>query len=546
MADFSARVWNACGYVRLSREDGDKEESNSVTGQKDLIRDFLSRHQDMRECCMKVDDGFTGSNFDRPGFKEMMEEVKAGRINCIVVKDLSRFGREHLDAGEYIERIFPFMGVRFIAINDHYDSLHRNPESDDIIIPFKNMVNEAYCRDTSIKVRSLLEIKRSRGDFIGSSAPYGYKKDPEDHHKLVADTYAADVVRDIFRWKINGLGIYDIAARLNERGVPTPMEYKKQQGVHYDTPFRVKKESGWEPRVVLRILQNPVYIGTLEQGRVTTPSYKVKRIVHKPRAEWAIVENCHEAIVEPLDYEIVQKILKLDTRTSTIGKPVDLFSGLVSCQECGSPMVRKTVPYRDRKFTYYVCSKHKKTGGCYAHSIRNSDMENIVLEALRLRIKTVMEVSDLLAMTDIAAIKEANLRKLRGQLEQKQAEAERQQKYLNSLYENLADGIIDQEEYRKFKVRYTARREEAEKQADAIQSEMSKELTNAAESRAWIERFRENLNLTSLDRAVVVTLIDRILVSRDRTVEIVFSWDDEFQWLSDLVSSDGHPEKGVC
>ena len=173
-------------------------------------------------------------------------------------------------------------------------------------------------------------------------------------------------------------------------------------------------------------------------------------------------------------------------------------------------------------------------------------MENIVLEALRLRIKTVMEVSDLLAMTDIAAIKEANLRKLRGQLEQKQAEAERQQKYLNSLYENLADGIIDQEEYRKFKVRYTARREEAEKQADAIQSEMSKELTNAAESRAWIERFRENLNLTSLDRAVVVTLIDRILVSRDRTVEIVFSWDDEFQWLSDLVSSDGHPEKGVC
>ena len=192
MADFSARVWNTCGYVRLSREDGDKEESNSVTGQKDLIRDFLSRHQDLRECCMKVDDGWSGSSFDRPGFNEMMEEVKAGRINCIVVKDLSRFGREHLDAGEYIERIFPFMGVRFIAINDHYDSLHRNPESDDIIIPFKNMVNEAYCRDTSIKVRSLFEIKRNRGDFIGSSAPFGYRKDPEDHHKLVADDFAAD------------------------------------------------------------------------------------------------------------------------------------------------------------------------------------------------------------------------------------------------------------------------------------------------------------------------------------------------------------------
>ena len=545
MADFSARVWNACGYVRLSREDGDKEESNSVTGQKDLIRDFLSRHQDLRECCMKVDDGWSGSSFDRPGFNEMMEEVKAGRINCIVVKDLSRFGREHLDAGEYIERIFPFMGVRFIAINDHYDSLHRNPESDDIIIPFKNMVNEAYCRDTSIKVRSLFEIKRNRGDFIGSSAPFGFKKNPEDHHKLVADDFAAGVVRDIFRWKISGLGIGDIAARLNERGVPTPMEYKKQQGIQYDTPFRVKKVTAWTSTMVLRVLQNPVYIGTLEQGRVTTPSYKVKRIVHKPRTEWAVVENCHEAIVDPLDYEIVQKVLKLDTRTSTAGKPVDLFCGLVCCRECGSPMIRNTIPSGNKKFTYYVCSAHKKAKTCVPNRIRDSVLEDIVLQALRLRIKAVMEVSDLLAMTDIAAIKEANLRKLRLALEQKQAEIARQQKYLASLYENLADGIIDQDEYRKFKVRYTARREEAEKQADAIQAEISSELTNAAEGRAWIERFRKNLNITSLDRTIIVTLIDRIWISRDRTVEIVFSWDDEFQWLSDLVLPDGKTEKGA-
>lgn len=168
MPENTVKVWNTCGYVRLSREDGDKEESNSVKGQKELIRDYLRRAPDLRECDMKVDDGYTGSNFERPAFQEMMADIKAGKINCIVVKDLSRFGRDHLEAGTYIEKIFPVLGVRFIAINDHYDSLHRNPESDELIVPFKNLVNEAYCRDISIKTRSHLDIKRRNGDFIGA------------------------------------------------------------------------------------------------------------------------------------------------------------------------------------------------------------------------------------------------------------------------------------------------------------------------------------------------------------------------------------------
>ena len=173
----AAQVWNTCGYVRLSREDGDKEESNSVTGQKDLIRNYLSRHPELRECDMKVDDGFTGSNFQRPGFQAMMELVRAKKINCIVVKDLSRFGRDHLEAGEYIERLFPFLGVRFIAINDNYDSLHPHAESDEIIVPFKNLINEAYCRDTS-KFGASLKSNASAGI---SSAPLlflGIRKTP--------------------------------------------------------------------------------------------------------------------------------------------------------------------------------------------------------------------------------------------------------------------------------------------------------------------------------------------------------------------------------
>lgn len=529
-------VWNTYGYVRLSREDGDKEESNSVTGQKDLIRDYLSHHPELRECGMKVDDGFTGSNFDRPAFQEMMADVKAGKVNCIVVKDLSRFGRDHLEAGEYIEKIFPFLGVRFIAINDHYDSLHSNPESDELLIPFKNLINEAYCRDTSIKIRSQLEIKRKRGDFIGSFAVFGYKKDPEDHHKLVVDDYAADVVRDIFKWKLEGVSALDIADRLSAAGIPTPLDYKRSQGMRYNTPFRTKAESVWGAKTVLRILQNPVYTGTLEQGRVTTPSYKVKRLVNKPRDEWAVIEDNHEAIIDRADFDIIQKVLALDTRTSVGGQTVELFSGMVFCGECGGAMIRKTVPSGKNKYVYYICAAHKNEKTCYSHSLRDKSLEEIVLEVLKKHIQDVIDLSDLLEMTGAAQLQKANVRKLRERLDKKQLEIDRCQTLLRKLYESLADGVIDRDEYQDLKKTYTRRREEAEEQAEAIREEMTQQMENNIEGHSWMEQFRKHQNISALDRSIVVTLIERILIYREHRVEIVFRWHNEYKWYMDLLA----------
>ena len=292
----STKTWRACGYVRLSHEDGDKEESNSITGQKNLIRDFFSRHPELSECGMAVDDGFSGSSFERPAFRKMMDDVRAGKIDCIVVKDLSRFGRNYLDAGEYIEKIFPFFGVRFIAVNDNYDSLD-NAASDELVVPFKNLINEAYCRDSSVKIRSCLEVKRRRGDFTGAFAVYGYLKDPQNKNHLVVDTFAADEVRDIYQWKLEGVSAADIAGRLNADGILAPMDYKRQQGLRFATPFRIRPRSPWSATAVLRILKNPVYTGILEQGKNSTPSYKVKKRVAKPRGEWAVVESAHEAVV---------------------------------------------------------------------------------------------------------------------------------------------------------------------------------------------------------------------------------------------------------
>ena len=536
MTEIAEKVWNTCGYVRLSREDGDKVESNSITGQKDLIRAFLSCHPELRECGMKVDDGFTGSNFDRPAFQEMLAEVRTGHINCIVVKDLSRFGRDHLGAGEYIERIFPFLGVRFIAINDHYDSLHRNVESDELIVPFKNLINEAYCRDISIKIRSQLEIKRRRGDFIGSFAVFGYKKDPDDHHKLLVDDYAAEVVRDIFRWKLEGISAIDIASRLTATGIPTPMEYKQSIGLRYTNAFRVKEDSVWSAGMVLRILKNPVYIGVLEQGRVTTPSYKVKRLVNKPREEWAVVEGCHEPIIDRFDFESIQKVLAMDTRTSVSGKAVETFSGMVYCGECGSAMIRKTIPSAKKKYVYYVCAAHKNDKTCFAHSLRDAALDEIVLEALKQHIQDVINLSDLLELTDTAKLQQAGVQKLKSRLEKKQAEIDRYQTLLRSLYENLTDGIIDRNEYQDFKQSYARRRAEAEEQADAIREEMNREMDNFSEGRGWMEQFRKHRNIEALDRSIVVSLIERIMIFRDRRVELVYRWHNEFQWQADLLA----------
>lgn len=531
----STKIWNACGYVRLSREDGDREESNSVTGQKDLIRDYFSRHPELLECGMRVDDGFSGSSFERPAFQAMMADVKAGKIDCIVVKDLSRFGRNYLDAGEYIEKIFPFLGIRFIAVNDNYDSLNSNPESDELIIPFKNLINEAYCRDSSIKIRSQLEIKRKRGDFIGSFAVYGYRKDPDDRHRLAVDGFAADVVRDIFRWKLEGVSAADIADRLNKDGILPPVEYKKQQGMRFNTPFRINARSLWHATAILRILKNPVYTGVLEQGRNTTPSYKVKRRVARPRGEWSVTEGAHEAVVTPEDFAAVQKVLALDTRTSPGSSAVELFSGMAACGECGAAMVRKTVPAGGKKYVYYVCAAHKNEKTCYTHSIRDSVLEEIVLESLKKQIHDVISLSELMEMAESVQLQKAGAVKLQERLDRKQAEADRYQRLLLSLYESLMDGMISRQEYREMKKNYAALRSEAETQAEAVREEMCHVLENTVHGCGWMEQFKKYRNITALDRVIVVSLIDRIYIYRDKRVEIKYNWQDEFRWLAGIL-----------
>lgn len=536
MLNTQKKIWNATLYLRLSRDDGDKEESNSITGQRELLRDYISQRPELREFAVRVDDGFSGSTFERPSFQKMIEDVKAGRTDCIIVKDLSRFGRNYLDAGEYIEKIFPFLGVRFIAVNDHYDSLGDKKASDDLIIPFKNLINEAYCRDISVKIRSQLEIKRKNGQFLGSFATFGYLKDEQNKNKLVVDEYAADIIRDIFKWKLEGVSPQDIADTLNKLGVLSPMEYKRSLGMKFTTSFKTNTKALWSAGTVIRILKNPIYTGVLVQGKETTPSYKVHKRITKDESEWIVIEDSHEAIITKIDFNSVQKILKLDTRRSPDDEAVQLFSGMVFCGDCGASMVRKTVPAGGRKYIYYVCSAHKQDKSCSPHRMRDTVLEGIVLDSLKQHIREVVDMSELIEITDTAPLRTAQAQKVQRQLDKKHEEYEKLQKLLMSLYENLTDGIIDREEYARLKRSFALRADETEKQMDALRESLTDIQNNGTEN-AWTDEFIKRQGLTALDRAVVVALIDKILIHSDDVVEIIYRWQDEFAWQIDILRS---------
>lgn len=538
MLNTQKKIWNATLYLRLSRDDGDKEESGSITGQRELLRDYISQHPELREYAIRVDDGFSGSTFERPGFQKMIEDVKAGRTDCIIVKDLSRFGRNYLDAGEYIEKIFPFLGVRFIAVNDNYDSLREKKSSDDLIIPFKNLINEAYCRDISMKIRSQLEIKRKNGQFLGSFAAFGYLKDEQDKNKLMVDQYAADIVRDIFKWKLEGISPQDIADALNKLGILSPMEYKRSLGMKYTTSFKTSAKAAWSAGTVIRILKNPIYTGVLIQGKETTPSYKVHKRIAKDKSEWTVIEDSHEAIISEIDFDSVQKVLKCDTRRSPDDKAVGLFSGMLFCGDCGASMVRKTVPAGEKKYVYYVCSAHKQDKSCSPHRMRDAALEEIVLDSLRQHIREVVNMSELLNITDTAPLRNAQAQKVQRQLDKKREEYEKLQKLLMSLYENLTDGVIDREEYARLKASFTARADEAERQMDALRESLNDIQRHGTEN-VWMNEFIKRQELASLDRAVVVALIDKILIHSNDVVEIIYRWQDEFAWQLDILRVPG-------
>jgi Site-specific recombinases, DNA invertase Pin homologs len=386
MPDLSSeKRYRAAVYIRLSREDGDKEESNSVTNQREYIYAFIQSNPDISVECERIDDGYSGVTFDRPGFNQMLSDIRSGRVNCVVVKDLSRFGRNYIEAGRYLEHIFPFIGVRFIAINDGYDSTAAESRTDSILIPFKNLINDAYSRDISVKIRSQLEVRRKRGDFVGSFPVYGYFRSQDNKNQLVIDEYAANIIRDIFKWKINGFSNQKIADRLNDSGVHSPYEYKLLLQWSFQTSFKRNDRARWSAAAIGRILSNETYTGVLLQGKETTPNYKVKKRIKKPSADWIRIQNAHPPIISKDVFELTAHLIKADTRIAPGRKSVYPFSGILECNGCRGGMTRKKIKKSGNEYVYYICTANKNNPSiCSSHRISETALENAVLAMLRL------------------------------------------------------------------------------------------------------------------------------------------------------------------
>lgn len=524
-------VYIADAYFRLSKEDGDKAESDSIVNQKALVQEFLKANPDIKIYKERVDDGYTGVNFERPAFKEVMEDIKAGRINCVVVKDLSRFGRNYIEAGRYIEKIFPYLGVRFIAINDNIDTASATDSSSEMLIPFKNLINDAYCRDISIKVRSHLDIKRKSGQYIGSFAPYGYKKSPNNKNQLIVDEKAAAVVRQIFKWKIEGMSGARIAEKLNELGVPTPMEYKHNNGENFQCGFRRKAVPQWQANGVNYILRNEIYTGVLLQGKTSSPNYKIRKRTKKEKKDWIRCEDSHEPIISKKEFNMVNTSFECDTRVAPDSQTLYLFSGFTKCGYCGGNMTRKTIPAPNgRKYVYLICTENKNKNGCTnSKGISLEKFETVILEVINHQIDKVVELSRMIKLVEDIPYNGYFTEKLRESIADKERDIEKKKHYLSDIYQDYKDGILSREEYLDLKESFRTKIDSLNLELQALWDEYEGTAEVQSSKADWVKQFIEYKGFKELSRELLLRLVEQIKVYDKDRIEVIFKFQSEYE-----------------
>ncbi len=534
------KSYQAAVYLRLSKEDGDiaeagKQTSNSITNQKELVMDYLKSHPEITVVSTYMDDGFSGVDFDRPEFQRMLSDIREGKVNCVIVKDLSRFGRNYIEAGRYIEKVFPTMGVRFIAVTDGYDSI-KGDMGTDMIIPFKNLINDAYCRDISIKVRSHMDIKRRNGDYIGAFAAYGYLKDKENKNHLVVDEYAADVVRDIYTMKLCGMSQQTIADKLNSDGILSPLQYKKSIGVRKKNGHLKSTKPCWSYNSVRRVLTNEVYTGMVVQGKSSTPNYKVKKRFKKDASEWIRVENMHEPIISRHEFDLVQHLLLRDTRVSPNRTEVYPLAGMLFCADCGEPMVRKTIPSGKKKHVYYVCSGNKKDKcSCSPHRFPEKKLIDNVLEVVRNYIGRVIAVDFAVEMLRKSSDLKPAVVKLDSRIEKLREELETCEKRKKNLYEDYKDGILTKSEYAMLRKRFNEQSDRVIKSIDTVTEERDAIMSNGDTVQEWVRIIKEYEGIDRLDRQLVTFLIERIEIVSAEVIHIIFRFDKVLNDLENVI-----------
>ena len=393
--------------------------------------------------------------------------------------------------------------------------------SNSLIVPFKNIINEAFLEDISIKTKSQLETKRKNGELVSNYTAYGYVK---ENGKLVVDDYAADVVRAIFDSKITGYNEGQIATLLNTKGVLSPAEYKKAMGVNYCTPFAITEKSLWSHNAVHRILQNRVYIGALEQGKRTKASYRMKNFTYKPRELWTVHENAHEPIINELDFVIVQELMAMDTRTGANKDFLHLFSGFAVCGLCQQPMTVKTTTKKSgKKYVNYICSTHKKTGTCQNNNVSELSLNKLVLYAIKNQVEHFTNPDEVVNGLTVAALRGRKQASIENMIERNKQTIQENSDYLVKSYLHFDSGVISEAEYQMFKKSFNIQIETAEGNILALKNELSR-LEDDTTARRLIDRFLEYGNIEELNRRIIAGLVKSVVVNNNKDVSVNFRY----------------------
>lgn len=540
------RRWRMGAYIRLSKEDLKKikqgrDDSNSVVNQRGVLMAFYEQNiEEFESIEFYIDDGHTGTDADREDFQRLLSDVMSGKINCVVVKDLSRFARNYSDAGSLIDNLFVQFNVRFISLGDDVDSYKRPDSVSDIKVPITNVINDNYCFQTSKKIRQVFDYKRRDGQYIGSFAPYGYVKAPEDKHKLVVDPDAAEVVKLIFSLYLKGTSKRAIALYLNEHDIPSPSAYRQAKGL---PAGRGSADSLWGAGVVNTLLTNGIYTGDLIQGRRRVKSYKVHDIEAVPEEEWVRVPNTHEAIIDKAIFAKVQEHLKRDTRSAPKKRELHLFSGFLKCADCGRSVIRCAGKNNN---VYYACSTYKNHSrtACTMHSIKHNRLEAAVLFAIQQQVHLAVSYSDLVARINAAPVKRSQSHRLNDLIAAKERELAKVSRYKQSIYQDWKDGEITRQEYHFMKADYD---EKMGSLTDALASLTAErdELANGVNNEhPALVAFMKYQNISTLTREILIELVDHIKVYENGNISVKFKFADELRKIAEYIhlNTISHPE----
>ena len=522
-------------YLRLSDKEAKDRDSESIENQFALLKDFIKNKPDFRLISTFTDDGKTGTNFRRSGFEQMMDEVRSGRINCIIVKDLSRFGRNYLEAGHYIEHVFPFLNVRFIAVTDGFDTLTATPAQLSYLIPLKNIMNENYARDISKKERSAKKVLRKKGCFLGAYAMYGYEK-TSDKHVIGVDPEAAVHVKTIFDLCEKGYSDSAIAKYLNERKILCPARYKYEKGIVKDAKYA--NTSGWYPQTIAGILTSRVYIGDMVQGARRSKEIKGKKEV-VPMSEWDIVSGTHEAIISKEQFDRVQeirmdrhrryeKMIQENRRLAGKSENSGILKGKVFCGDCKRAMVRKHIKSCKDKYRY-VCDMHEKTGQCSRKFLPEQELFEMLGCLIRRQIGAACQVKEWLHSRKQEEARE--LLRFEQTFRETEDKRSRLVQKMAVLYQDWKEGILDQDEYFYMKKRYEEELTGCEGEREELMGRKQEYIMAYTSENPALKAVSEIPYDFVLSRELVDRLIEKIEIYEGNRVRVSFKFQDEMQRL---------------